>query len=106
MYLLNTVLLGLSLLGCGDQKTEPAVEQAEQNSSKENSKASIPAQNTEDIGTILAMVNGTAVGERDYKRAASRKAPSNGSSLNDKEKVEAMTRFIATRSIAACCRPH
>ena len=95
MYLLNTVLLSLHLLGCGDQKTEPAVEKAEQASSKENSKASIPAQNSEDIGTILAMVNGTAVGERDYKRAASRKAPSNGSSLNEKEKSEVLDKLVS-----------
>ena len=95
MYLLNTVLLGLSFVGCGEQQTDQAVQTTEETISKENSTNQITPQKSEDIGTILATVNGTAVGERDYKRAASRKAPSNGTSLDSQEKVEVLDKLVS-----------
>ena len=95
MYLLNSVLLGLSLMGCGEQQTDQAVKKTEETNAKNTSTKEMPPQDTEEIGTILAMVNGTAVGARDYKRAAGRKAPSNGSVLNAQEKVEVLDKLVS-----------
>ena len=55
--------------------------------------ATLKAQK-EDVGEILATVNGLEVGAEDYKAAAARKVPANGKSLTTEEKTEVLDRLV------------
>ncbi len=48
----------------------------------------------EDIGEVLAEVNGTAVGSKAFEQAASRKAAAEGDTLSLEEKTEVLDRLI------------
>jgi peptidyl-prolyl cis-trans isomerase C len=57
--------------------------------------ASAPA--AEDIGEVIATVNGMSIGSKDFEKAAARTAPAEGDTLSDEERHEVLDRLIADK---------
>lgn len=51
----------------------------------------------EDIGEVLATVNGMSIGSKDFEKAAARTAPAEGETLSDAERHEVLDRLIADK---------
>jgi len=51
----------------------------------------------DDIGEVIATVDGLSIGSRDFEKAAARTAPENGESLNSEERHEVLDRLVADK---------
>ena len=71
-------------------KTETAVKTPATATKTENP----PPQSDEDIGEVIARINGISIGSKDFERAASRKIPANGKSLSEKERKEIIDQLV------------
>lgn len=83
MRLFESFLLvsALAVTACNDSGTSTA-------------PASSPAPAAQDIGTVLATVNGQQVGSKEFQEAAARKQPAAGDALSDDEKGEVLDRLV------------
>ncbi len=97
MVRISTLFLSfLMISGCGEKEaSKKEISNKASSGSEVSSSSDVPLPSTDDIGEVIATVNGAAVGERDYKRAASRKSPSNGTALNEGEKKEVLDKLIS-----------
>ncbi len=85
--------LGLSLLGClvacdGGDSTKPS------NGTEQGTNANAEA---EDIGEVLATVNGMEIGSKEFALIAARQAPADGKALSLEERKEVLDRLIGER---------
>lgn len=83
---------GLMLSACGetDNKETKATASAQPAAS---SDATPPAA-SDDIGEVIANVNGVSIGSKDFQRLASRKIPADGKSLSETERMEIIDQLI------------
>jgi len=72
------------LMGCQNQVEEKPAEV----------KQAADPKSAEEVGEILATVNGSAIGAKDFQRAAARKVPTDGKALSIKEKNEVIDRLV------------
>jgi peptidyl-prolyl cis-trans isomerase C len=56
---------------------------------------------TEDIGEVLATVNGVSIGTKEFLAAAERKAPANGDTLSEEEKKEVLDGLVEEKLLYA-----
>ena len=90
---------GLIITACGETeskteaKTEAKQDKPSSSKAQESSKA-VVEDATEDIGEVVARVNGVAIGAKDFERMASRKIPADGKSLSEAERTEIMDQLI------------
>ena len=78
------LLIGSALIaGCGGEGTIAA-----------GNDGKIVTDAAEDIGEVLADVNGLKVGEKAFKAAAARKVPADGKALSESEKQEVLKRLV------------
>jgi parvulin-like peptidyl-prolyl isomerase len=85
--LLSLLVAGLLLGACnGGNK-----------SGKQNPSATRAAATQEDIGEVLAVVNGTPIGSKEFEKSAARTAPKAGDSLSLDEKKEVLDKLISDR---------
>ena len=81
---ITALLLGTALFaGCGGD-----------GSTANGNNGEIVKDSTEDVGEVLAEVNGLSVGTKAFKAAASRKVPADGKALSDEEKKEVLDRLV------------
>ena len=71
----------LAVAACDDNATSTA-------------PASGAAPAAQDIGTVLATVNGQEVGSKEFQEAAARKQPAAGDALSNDEKAEVLDRLV------------
>lgn len=82
-------LVAFGLVACDGGQEQNGAEAA--NSQTAVTENSAPQ---EDIGDVLAMVNGSPVGSTAFEQAAARSAPAEGDTLSDAEKREVLDRLI------------
>ncbi len=80
-----SLLLGMLVIGCESNTT----------SNPAGGPAGGPP--ADDIGEVIATVDGLQIGSRDFEKAAARTAPKDGSSLSDEERHEVLDRLIADK---------
>ena len=80
-----SLMLGLFIVGC------------ESNPSTNPSGGMAGGPPAEDIGEVIATVDGLSIGSRDFEKAAARTAPADGESLSDAERHEVLDRLIADK---------
>ena len=88
---------GLIITACGEteSKTESKQDQSSSSSkAQSSSKEVVDVPSTEDIGEVVARVNGVAIGAKDFERMASRKIPADGKSLSEAERTEIIDQLI------------
>ena len=85
---------GLTLSACGkkEESTESKSKVNESSTSKTTSE--VPPAASEDIGEVIAQVNGVSIGSKDFERTASRKIPANGKSLSETERKEIIEQLV------------
>jgi peptidyl-prolyl cis-trans isomerase C len=81
-----TLALGIGLFGCETSTTTPGA-----------SGTPSAAAAAEDIGEVIAKVDGMAIGSKDFEKAAARTTPEDGDSLSDDERRDVLDRLIADK---------
>lgn len=87
---------GLVLSACGDTESSTSTKttEATQSSSSSSSSDAAPPASSEDIGEVIATVNGVSIGSKDFERLASRKIPADGKSLSEEERMEIIDQLV------------
>lgn len=81
---ITALLLGTTLIvGCGGEAT-----------TADGNNGTIISTSAEDLGDVLADVNGLKVGSTAFKAAAARKVPADGKALSTTEKKEVLDRLV------------
>ena len=92
MRLLNSTVVALVVasltLGCDGGADKP------ETPAGNDPSTDTPAAPAQDIGSVLAVVNGADVGSNAFEQAASRKMPAEGDTLSIDEKKEVLDRLI------------
>lgn len=85
---------GLMLSACGeaDNKTKESTKSTEAPAAAASKEA--PPAAAEDIGEVIATVNGVSIGAKDFERLASRKIPADGKSLSESERMEIIDQLV------------
>ena len=85
---------GLMLSACGeaDNKTKESTKSTEAPAASASKEA--PPAAAEDIGEVIATVNGVSIGAKDFERLASRKIPADGKSLSESERMEIIDQLV------------
>ncbi len=82
--ILTVLLLGATIAsGCGEEA-----------STTSGGNGAVTAASAEDIGDVLANVNGLEVGSKAFKAAAARKVPADGKALSTDEKKDVLKRLV------------
>ena len=84
------LLASLLALGCGGSGTPDGKTTA----TNTNRSAPAAAASAEDIGEVLATVNGIQIGSKEFEEAAARKQPASGEALSAAEKQEVLDRLV------------
>ena len=86
----------LLITACGEKETKTESNESTSSSSQTSSsnKNTEKADSVDDIGEVIARVNGVAIGAKDFERMASRKIPADGKSLSEAERTEIMDQLI------------
>jgi parvulin-like peptidyl-prolyl isomerase len=80
---LIALLLGATMAaGCGE------------NTASTNNNAAVSSASAQDIGDVIANVNGLEVGSKAFKAAAARKVPADGKALNSDERKDVLKRLV------------
>lgn len=85
--LLSVLALGVLAFGCNGGKAEK----------KNTPAANKAAASQEDIGEVLAVVNGFSIGSKEFEKSAARTAPKSGDTLSPEEKKEILDKLISDR---------
>ena len=86
---------GLILSACGEADNKPKEStKTTQASTPSSSGEAAPPAAAEDIGEVIATVNGVSIGAKDFERLASRKIPADGKSLSESERMEIIDQLV------------
>lgn len=85
---------GLMLSACGETDNNPKESTKSTQASSSSSKDAEPPAASEDIGEVIATVNGVSIGAKDFERLASRKIPADGKSLSESERMEIIDQLV------------
>ena len=85
---------GLMLSAC--QETEKKADQPATSTPAASTSGgdSTPPASSEEIGEVIANVNGVSIGAKDFERLASRKIPADGKSLSESERMEIIDQLV------------
>ncbi len=90
--LLGALALGALLVACDGGSSASSTE-----GSAPAAKADASSEAAAPAGEVLATVNGVQITVDEFKEAAARKTPENGTSLSDAEKQEVLDRLVAEK---------
>ena len=85
---------GLMLTACSDTESKSNKASATQANSSTSTVKSSPPAASDDIGEVIANVNGVSIGAKDFERVASRKIPADGKSLSASERQEIIDQLV------------
>lgn len=87
LVLISLMVLGTLSFGCNNAST----------TEKKATPAAGAATTAEEVGEVLAEVNGKTIGSKEFEKAAARTVPAEGDSLSEKEKKEILDRLVAEK---------
>jgi peptidyl-prolyl cis-trans isomerase C len=85
---------GLMVTACNETESTPDKASATQEKSSTTTSNTTPPAASDDIGEVIANVNGVSIGAKDFERVASRKIPADGKSLSASERQEIIDQLV------------